>query len=226
MKDNIFIKEEIQKNRFFNSKNVINKEREDFMTGRKVITIFSLLHFLLYSAYLAIVLIGYGPNFIYGFRNIQQLPQNNFVDLRYSFFWVILFIHLLRIVLYISYQWRTQIENYTYLNWKIHSTLVIFFLIVDLIYFLTLLFYNWTCNSSWLIVNPCNDNIQKYCQAYGNLYPSQCKQQDYTGLPYYELNSNIYFTIDFWFLLGFFFFDLIQYFYGISYHSSFIRATR
>lgn len=219
-------KEEMSINRFFSSNNFIKKDRDDFMISRKVITLFSFIHFTFYSVYLGIILVGYGPNFIYGFRNIQQIPQNNFTDLRYSFFWVVLFVHLSRIVLYISYQWRTQIENYTFINWKFHSILVIFFLIVDVFYFFILLFYGWTCNSSNFIINPCNDNLKQYCAAYGNYYPNYCKDEDYIGLPYYELKSNIYFTIDFWFLIVFFIFDVIQYFYSITYHSTFIKATR
>jgi hypothetical protein len=194
---------------------------EDINSSINVITVSNGVNFLLLSFYINFILYNY--RFIYyGYENIEVNGTAVFVDRRYSFFWVLILIGMIRIVLYILYQWLADIIRYSWGIYELHKIMNIFFIIFDIIYILVLLFFGWTCNSSLIPENPCNDPIN-YCAAYGNVLTTLCKTGSYSAFSSNMLLPNITFTADFWFYVVFLILDIFQLWNANSYHLAVAR---
>jgi len=204
------------------SKNIINKtlEFEDIENSVDVITFFTFAHFAIWAVYIYLVVYGYG--FFYGYENIERVPNAVFVDRRFGLFFILLFIQIFRIVLYVMYQWSADLIRYSKWIHNAHRGLNSFYFVFDIIYLVVLGVYGLLCNSNALPDNPCNDPIG-YCKAYGLSHPTECRTEDYTGLSPSLLQENLSFRLDIFFTIGFFLFDIVQYFNQKAFHLSVVR---
>jgi hypothetical protein len=182
---------------------------DDIRIGKALLTLHSLINFIVFPIYLVFVVSKY--RFAYGYVNpdAAPTPPGIFVDQRFDFFGVSLFISCNRWINYYFYSWITDSRVYSWWLFTFQRIIATAFFLYDVFYLILLLVYGFSCNSSFFPSNPCNDP-NHYCSAFGNNYPSLCPKNSYD--PYYDsnlLSPNITFTADFWFSIWFIASDLI-----------------
>lgn len=191
----------------------------DVQSSKDVISVVGGIQYLIYSFYIVFVLYQY--DFYYGYENIQLLPNAVFVDMRYSFYWVFLFIQLFRIVTFFFYHWLTDLTRYSYWIYSFHKGLNAFYIIFDIVYLVVILISGLGCNASWWPDNVCND--PNYCKALGYLHPTLCRTEDNNVINPNQLQVRLSFSLDFWFTFAFLMFDLLQMANAKSFHLAIIR---
>ena len=182
---------------------------DDVRTGKALLTLHSVLNFLAFPLYMVFVASKY--RFPYGYVNPDSAsyPPGIFVDQRFDFFGVVLFLSCNRWINYYFYSWITDSRVYSWWLFTFQRIFATVFFVYDLFYLLVLLVLGLSCNSSFFPSNPCNDP-DRYCLAFGNDYPSLCPKNSYD--PSYDSNylvPNVTFRVDFWFSVGFAASDLI-----------------
>lgn len=189
------------------------KKADDIGTSVNAISITNVVQGLFYLLYLNLVVMQYtSPPFFYGLYDgdITVSPPGTFVDRRYSFFWVLMFIQVSRLITYIFYQLLATTQHYSRWLFEIHRILNIVFLVFGIIYFLILVvIYGLNCNSILWAENPCNS--KDYCKAYGNTFTTICRSTEFdSSFNPLTLTRNIIFTGDIIFAILFVCFDIVQ----------------
>lgn len=171
------------------------------------------IQFVFYTFYVSAILLQYGsPPFFYGFYDYQITtnPPGTFVDRRYSFFWVMSFLQITRLLLFSFFQLCATKTTYRRWIFEIHRFLNIFYIIFDVIYLLIMyLGYGFNCNSGILPENPCNS--QYYCKFYANVQPTVCKATEYdASFDISNLNTNLVFIMERVTTIAFLIMDVLQ----------------
>jgi hypothetical protein len=179
----------------------------DISSSRNVITISNIIHLTMLSVYTMLVFLSY--DFYYGFENIEN-TISTFVDRRFSFVYVLLVLQILRVLLYMVYQWTADMTKYYELTYTMHKTLNVFYIVVNVIYIIVLIFNYIFCNNTLFPENPCND--PRFCEIYGDEFPDLCRAEDHDPSSTITLQQRINFVLDIWFTLYFLITDVIQLF--------------
>lgn len=158
--------------------------------------------------YISFVHLAY-KNSYYGYMNTQVSNGTAiFVDRRISYYWVLSIISICRILLIVVSFLLADFTKYSGWLFSLHRKLSVFYIVFDLVYFFSLLFFSGNCNSILFPSNPCNSLY--ICAAYGDSWTSLCSTDSFTGIAARLLALNLTFTLDFITIIIFFVLDIIQ----------------
>lgn len=173
-----------------------------------VILTCSVIYSIGISIYVAFVHLAY-TNSYYGYMNPQAAPGTAvFVDRRISYYWVLSVIFLGRLVLVILAMLAADYTKYSGWLFSLYNRLAVFYIIFDIVYILSLLFFGGNCNSTLFPSNPCNNG--RICSVYGNSLPSLCRNDSFTNAPANTLSPNVTFTADTIIIVFFLVLDILQ----------------
>jgi hypothetical protein len=173
-----------------------------------LVIIIATLYGIAIASYISFVHLAY-KNSYYGYMNTQVAPGTaTFVDRRISYYWVLSIISICRILLLIVSFLVADFTKYSGWLFSFHRKLSVFYIIFDLLYFFSLLFFSGNCNSILFPNNPCNS--VDICASYGDSWTSLCRTNSFTGTSVRLLPLTLAFTLDFIIIIVFFVLDIVQ----------------
>jgi hypothetical protein len=173
-----------------------------------MVIVLSVIYSTFVALYLVFVHLGYSNSY-FGYMNPQAFPGTAvFVDRRISYYWVLSVIFLSRLVLAIIAFLAADYTKYSGWLFSLHRRLSVFYIIVDIVYLCSLLFFGGNCNSILFPNNPCNS--PSICSVYGDTLTTLCRNDSFTGASLASLIPNGVYTFDSIVAVAFLVLDILQ----------------